>query len=146
MPSPEPSLREAILDAVPGLLLSTGMFAAATQAIQVARASAQVKPPMVVDFSIVRDAVHSPTAWLIVCVCSAAIAYGIERRSHAAPAIGQLLCTAIVYFRVMGTWLEPVTGIVDFRTVSAILWLYMPQSLAMACFGAHIAIAYRRSR
>lgn len=141
-----PRIRGAALDAFPWLLLSMGMFAASTRAIQIARANSAVSLPRVADLSLLTSAVYSPTACLIVAVCSAAIAWGISRRSHVQSAMGQLVATAIVYFRVMDTWMEPLTGIVDTRLWSAVMWLYMPQSVAIVCFASHVAITYRRAR
>jgi biotin transporter BioY len=128
------------------LLLSTAVFGAATRAISTARALSEgpTSLPVVADFSLVRSAISSPTAWLAACLSAAAIAIGIRRRSHVAPVIGLLAAIAVVYFHMMDVWLEPATGVFDIRPFAAVMWLYMPQSLAMPCFAAHLAIAYRR--
>lgn len=148
MPTPEPSLRNAALEAAPGLLLSTAVFVAATQCISTARAQAvdAVDMSLLADFELVRSAASNPTALLVAGICAAAIASGVVRRSQLTPMFGLLVAVVLVYFRVMNTWLEPPEGIVDTRMVSAVMWLYMPQSLAIACFAAHTAIAYRRYR
>lgn len=148
MPAPEPSLRRAAIEAAPWLLLSAGIFAAATNAIWTARVQAvgAIDLPALADFQIVRSAASNVAAWVVAGLCAAGTASGVARRMHIPPALGLLVATVLVYFRVMNTWLEPVEGIIDTRLWSAVMWLYMPQSLAIACFAAHLAIAYRRSR
>jgi hypothetical protein len=139
------SFRSAALDALPGWLIATGILAASTRTILVARANAAVELPVVADLPLLESAASSPAAWLIASLAVGGIGYGVARRSHITPAGGLLLATVVVYFRVMGTWLEPVTGIVDTRLLAAVMWLYMPQSLAIACLVGHLAIAYRQS-
>jgi hypothetical protein len=144
MPTAEPVARSAALEALPAVILSLAVFGAATRAIIHAQRLSVIALPSFATLEIVRDAVGSPTAWIAGGTCVLGIALGVSRRSHTPPAVALLLGTVLVYFHTMAVLLEPVTGIVDLRSLVMVSWLYMPQSLALSCLTAHFAVALRQ--
>ncbi|NUO50572.1 MAG: hypothetical protein HOV80_17085 [Polyangiaceae bacterium] len=146
MTSPSGARARAALLATSPVFVTAGVLVATTWLLGVVARNSEMGFPRFITPSIAWDATGSPTAWIASVVMLVFLAIGVSRHSHAMLVIGLLLVTAIVYFHTLQIWLEPPTGIADFRALASVVWLYMPQSAACACLVAHVAILTMRPR